>query len=136
MNSNLELLYISLILTFVFIIPFVGVAIYRQLKKYNIQKNDVLMGINISKVLINITENLLFEYGFNKDKVKLLTGIVLKTIDYLVINQADVSDEIKVKAGLEMCKGLLWEMEVVLSVDEEGIISDVISTGIKAVNCK
>lgn len=135
-----RLLYISLITTFVFIIPFISLVLYRQFKKYGLMKNDVLMGINISKVLINLTENLLLEYGFcqdkDKDKVKLLSRVVLKTIDYLIMNKSDCTDEVKVKEGLKIAKDILWEYDVVLSLDEENMISDVIRIGINAVNGK
>ena len=128
-------IYIFSVITFIFSLSIISVIVFKQLQKYNIAKKDVLLGLSISKVLVNMTRSILVEYGFNEEKVKTLTVIVLKSIDY-VINNADgndLSDDVKVQKAIAITKHLLLELDIVLSVDEENIIEDVVRVGINAV---
>lgn len=129
-------LIIFSVITFVLSLSIISVILFKQLQKYKIMKNDIVLGLNISKVLINLTNNILSEYGFNEEKVKILSIAVLKSIDYIVANMdsSDLSEDIKVDKAIAMVKCLLTELNIVLSVDEENVVRDVVRIGISVTN--
>lgn len=136
MNINLELPSIIplLTITLILIIPLTIPIIHNKLKKYNNRKHDKLdnisVDIDINNILNNIIGGKLRESGMDKDKVKLLIGIISKGILYIRNNKSDCSNEIKVKECLEIIKSLAWEMDIWLNYDEEILIREIVRVGI------
>lgn len=96
------------------------------LDKKKINKDYIDDSLDITKILVEITNTHLSKYFDNEEKIKLYSLLILEGIEYIKVINEDITIDEKIKLGLDIINDSAQNLDITLNDEELNSIKSVL----------